>query len=158
MKNGQHKLSRMILDNTKANTIIVGDLPVKQLCKINKYEKGLHTSMHNTGNISRFVRFLTYKAPLMGKRVIEINERDTTKMCCCCEKKHYMPLWKRTMKCDCGNIMDRDENSSVNIMVRYLLQNGLWTAYRRFVGNLRKTGVPIQELYSQEAIFSTACG
>jgi putative transposase len=154
-KDAQHKLSRKVIDNTKANTIIVGDLSVKQLCKINKYEKGLHASMHNTGNIGRFVGFLTYKAILVGKRVIEINERDTTKMCCCCEKKHDMPLWKRTMECDCGNVMDRDENSSVNIMVRYLSQNGLWTAYRQFVDNLRKTGVPIQELYSQEAISST---
>jgi len=155
LKDTQHKLSRKVIDNTKANTIVVGDLSVKKLCKINKYERGLHVSMHNTGNISRFVGFLTYKAKLVGKRVIEINERDTTKMCCCCGKKHDMPLWKRTMKCDCGNVMDRDENSSVNIMARYLSQNGLWTAYRQFVGNLRKTGVPIQELYSQEAISST---
>lgn len=155
LKDVQHKLSRKVIDNTKANTIIVGDLPVKKLCKINKYEKGLHTSMHNTGNIGRFVGFLTYKAKLMGKRIIEIDERDTTKMCCCCGKKHEMPLWERTMECDCGNVMDRDKNSSVNIMARYLSQNGLWTAYRLFVGNLRKTGVPIQELYSQEAISST---
>jgi len=43
-----HKLSRKCVENTKANTIIVGDLNVKQLCRRNKYEKGLHTSLHNT--------------------------------------------------------------------------------------------------------------
>ncbi len=37
--------------------------------------------------------------------------------------------------------MDRDENSSINIMSRYLSQNGLWTAYQRFVDNLRQTGI-----------------
>jgi len=155
LKDSQHKLSRKILDNTRATTIIVGDLSVKKLCKLNNYERGLHTSMHNTGNIGRFVGFLTYKAVLIGKRVREINERGTTRTCCCCGKEHDMPLWKRTMECDCGNVMDRDENSSVNIMARYLSQNGLWTAYRQFVGNLRQTGIPIRELHSQEAISST---
>ncbi len=47
-KDFDHKLSRRLVENTKANTIIVGDLNVKQLCQLNKYQKGLHTSLHNT--------------------------------------------------------------------------------------------------------------
>ena len=154
LKDFQHKLSTKIVKNTKANTIIVGDLSIKKLCKINKYEKGLHRSLHNTGNIFRFVQFLTYKAKLMGKRVIEINERNTTKTCCVCGKKQDMPLSRRVYVCDCGNVMDRDRNSSINIMMRYLSKNGLWTAYRRFVGNLRQTGVVLENcaIHSQEAI------
>jgi len=116
LKDFQHKLSRKIVDNTKANTIIVGKLSVKQLTQINKYEKGLHRSIHNTGNIFRFVRFLTYKAELVGKRIIEINERGTTKECCVCGKKQDMPLHKRIYECDCGNGIDRDKNSAVNIL------------------------------------------
>lgn len=122
LKDFQHKLSRKIVDNTKANTIIVGKLSVKKMSQINKYEKGLHKSMHNTGNISRFVRFLTYKAKIAGKRVIEINERGTTKTCCVCGKKQNMPLYKRIYRCDCGNAIDRDKNSAVNIMKRFLSQ------------------------------------
>ncbi len=55
------------------------------------------------------------------------------------------------MKCDCGNEMDRDANSSLNIMTRFLSQNGLWTALSEFQANLRQTGIPIQVLHSQEA-------
>ena len=154
MKDSQHKLSRKVIDNTKANTIIVGKLEVKKMCKINKYEKGLHTSLQNTGSIGRFVGFLTYKAKLVGKRVIEINERGTSKRCCVCGSKKDMPLYKRSYECGiCGNKMDRDDNSSVNIMLRFLSQNGLWMAYQQFVDNLRQTGIAIQQqaLYSQEA-------
>jgi len=154
LKDFQHKLSRKLVDNTKANTIIVGDLSVKDMCKINKYGNGLHSSLHNTGNIGRFVRFLTYKAKLIGKRVVEINERKTSKRCCVCGNEQEMPLYKRTYDCEiCGNKIDRDENSAINIMLRFLSQNGLWTAYQQFVDNLRQTGIVVQHqaLHLQEA-------
>lgn len=138
-----HKLSKKSVENTKANTIIVGDLNVKQLCQLNKYQKGLHASLHNTGHISRFVGFLAYKAERLGKRVIEIDERDTTKTCCSCGKRHNMPLSKREMMCDCGNLIDRDRNSAVNIMIRFLSQNALWTSYQHFADNVRQTGLSI---------------
>lgn len=150
LRDFQHKLSRKIINNTKANTIIIGDLSVKQMCKINQYEKGLHRGMHNTGNIARFVGFLAYKAKLAGKRLIEISERGTSKQCCVCGKEQDMPLQKRQYVCDCGNNIDRDRNSSVNIMVRYLSQNGLCTAYQQFAGNLRQTGLAVAS-FSQEA-------
>ena len=35
------------------------------------------------------------------------------------QKKQNMPLWKRTMKRDCGNVIDRDRNSAINIMKQY---------------------------------------
>lgn len=151
LKDFQHKLSRKIVDNTKSNTIIVGDLSVKDMSKkeneipnlSKKANKSVHRAMQNTGSISRFVEYLTYKSKIKGKKTIDICERDTTKACCCCGKKHDMPLSKRIMKCDCGNIIDRDKNSSINIMLRFLSQNGLWIAYQQFVGNLRQTGIPI---------------
>jgi len=154
LKDFQHKLSRNIVDNTKANTIIVGKLAVKKMCQQNKYQKGLHRSLHNTGSIARFVGFLTYKAELVGKRVVEISERETSKRCCCCGREQKMPLYKREYVCDCGNVIDRDKNSAINIMARYLSQNGLWTVYWRFVNNLRHTGLTIVS-HSQEAPTST---
>jgi putative transposase len=151
LKDFQHKLSSKIIDNTKANTIIVGKLEVKKLSRKNKYEKGLHRSMHNTGNISRFVSFLTYKGELVGKRIIENDERGTTKTCCVCGNKQNMPLYKRVYSCDCGNHIDRDKNSAINIMSDFLSQNALWTGYRQFVDNVRQTGLDISFKYSQEA-------
>ena len=139
----QHKLSRKMVDNTKANTIIIGDLDVKEMAQSEKTTKGLNRSTQNNGYLSRFARFLTYKAQLAGKKVIEISERNTSKNCYACGEEHDMPLWKRNMECDCcGNEIDRDRNSAINIMTRFLSQNGMWTGYQRFVGNLRKTGLP----------------
>ncbi len=158
LKDFQHKLSRKIIDNTKANTIIVGDLSVKDMSKKKKGKsnhkgtKGLNRAIQNTGTLGRFVRFLTYKAKLIGKRVIEINERDTSKQCCVCNKKHDMPLYKRVIKCDCGNEIDRDKNSAINIMSRFLSQNAKWTGYQQFADNMRKTGLPIKIIHSQEAL------
>ncbi len=151
LRDFQHKLSRKIVDNTKSNTIIVGDLSVKDMSKkSNKIEnlskkanKSIHRSMQNTGTIGRFVKYLTYKSEIVGKKTIDICERGTSKTCCCCGKQHDMPLTKRIMECDCGNVIDRDKNSSINIMLRFLSQNGLWAAYQQFVGNLRQTGILI---------------
>ena len=150
MKDAQHKLTKKIISNTKANTIIVGDLSVKKMAKTKM--KGLNRSLQNTGSISRFIGFLTYKAELVGKRIIEINERNTTKTCCQCGKKKDMALFVRVYECDCGNVIDRDKNSAVNIMSRFLSQNALWQGYRQFADNLRQTGIAIQAdaVYSEE--------
>ena len=102
--------------------------------------------------IGRFTQFLTYKAELIGKRVIRIDEKNTSKTCCCCGKKHNMPTSVRVMSCDCGNVMDRDRNSAINIMERYLSQNALWTSYQQFVGNLRQYRILDRiEVFSTEA-------
>jgi putative transposase len=154
LRDFQHKLSVKIVKNTKANTIIVGDLSAKQMSKSHngdkKSDKSLHRAIQNTGTIGRFVQFLTYKAERVGKRVIEIDEQDTTKMCCVCGKKQVRRLWERTIRCDCGNEIDRDKNSAINLMIRYLSQNALVNGLDTFVSNLRQTGLPIGS-YSQEA-------
>jgi putative transposase len=46
------------------------------------------------------------------------------------------------MLCDCGNNIDIDRNSSINIMFRYLSQNALWTSYLQFVDNHRQYRLP----------------
>lgn len=137
----QHKLSREMVDNTKANTIVIGQLAVKEMARSGRGTPGLNRSTHNNGYISRFARFLTYKAKLAGKKIIEIDERNTSRRCYLCGKEHDMPLSKCTMECDCGNVIDRDRNSAINIMMRFLSQNALWTGYQQFVGNLRNTGL-----------------
>jgi putative transposase len=157
MRDILHKSSRKVIDNTKANTILVGDLNPKKMCQSpsEKKNRGLHKSLHNIGIISTFVSFLTYKAKRIGKRVVENSEYKTSKRCCCCGKEKDMPLQNREYVCDCGNKIDRDRNSSINIMLDYLSQNGLWTTYKQFVDNLRKTGLTIVR-YSQEAPSSTS--
>lgn len=144
LKDFQHKLSKKMVNNTKANTIIVGDLKVKKMAQSKKTKgkrkRAQNRSTQNQGYLSRFIEFLTYKAELIGKRVIKIDESYTSKMCCVCGRIHEMPLWKRNMECDCGNTIDRDRNSAINIMGNFLSTNALWTSLELFVSNLRQTG------------------
>jgi ribosomal protein L37AE/L43A len=95
--------------------------------------------VHNTGHLNRFVELLTYKAKLLGKRVITIDERNTSKICSVCgHKKSRMPLYQRIYHCkSCGTVLDRDQNSAINIMKRFLSHNALWTSYQYFEKNVR---------------------
>ncbi len=149
-KDWQHKQSKKLLKNTKANTLIVGDLSVKQMAtskrkgRKQKYQTSINRGVHNTGHLGRFVEFLTYKAKLFGKKVIVIDERGTTKTCAFCgHKKEQLPLFERVYHCEiCGVVIDRDQNSAINIMKRFLSHNALCTGYQQFmlaVGNLRHT-------------------
>ena len=162
IKDGQHKWTDKMVKNTRANTIIVGELSVKDMAQsgvkievkkqnketkeitkeiIKVKSKRLNRSTQNQGYISRFVRFLTYKAEKIGKRVIEISEKNTTKRCYACGKLRDMPLSKRIMKCDCGNVIDRDRNSAVNIMIDFLLKYNLLKELRRFMNSLSREGL-----------------
>ncbi len=145
-KDWQHKQSLNILKNTKSATIIVGDLSPKQMTRKNKnvlgmkYQKSLNHGVHNTGHLGRFIELLTYKGQKLGKRVIIIDERDTTKTCFVCgHKKEILPLSERIFQCEnCGTILDRDQNSAVNIMKRFLSLNALWTGYQYFNNHIDK--------------------
>ncbi len=131
LRDYQHWLSHQINENTKANTIIVGKLKVKQIvkkkkrtgnAKTNKQKKTLNHSVQNTGFMSRFIQFLTYKAEKVGKRVIRIDESNTSQVCCNCGKKNKRAIYERVIICACGNHIDRDINSAINIMVKFLLR------------------------------------
>jgi len=134
LRDFQHKISKQVVENTKANTIIVGELNVKQMARKkktttsprkNKANKTLNHSIQNTGSLGRFVQFLTYKAEKIGKRVIRIDESYTTQTCAECGRRVKRELSERDIKCDCGHRMDRDLNSAINIMVKYLTSDEL---------------------------------
>jgi len=150
-KDWQHKQSKNFVRNTKANTIIVGNLSPKQMVKNDrrqgnskKYQKSLNRGVYNTGHLSRFIELLTYKASLIGKRVIVIDERNTSKICSSCgHQKEDMLLSERLYHCEvCDIVRDRDQNAAINILKRFLSQNALWTGYQFLltkIDNLRYT-------------------
>jgi putative transposase len=153
LKDFQHTLSKKIVRNTRANTIIIGDLNVKGMAqkkkiksnpRKNKAIKTLHNSIQNTGSMGRFARFLTYKAEKVGKRVIEIDESFTTKTCLNCGRIENIFLSERTIQCDCGIVIDRDKNSSILIMFRFLSQQPLVNGElrRRFLDGLHRHTAP----------------
>jgi putative transposase len=64
---------------------------------------------------------IEYKAELRGGRVVVIGRFEpTSKTCSECGQIHDMPLAKREMRCDCGNVADRDLNAARNILARGL--------------------------------------
>jgi putative transposase len=77
--------------------------------------------VYNDWGLYGFVQMLQYKCQRFGKELSIIDERDTTRMCHVCKRKQDMPLWKRMYRCaNCGLVMDRDENSAVNIYQRFV--------------------------------------
>jgi putative transposase len=122
-----HKASHLIAHTLVERTVVVGDLSQRQMVMKEHKERNKHLnrSVFNDWGLYTFVQMLTYKCPLYGKELVLENEHDTSKMCSGCGNLQKMPLWKRTYCCvKCGLVMDRDENSAVNILTRFLARRG----------------------------------
>src|ERR1051326_479388 len=87
--------------------------------------KALHRSVYNDWGLYAFVQMLTSKCVLAGKVLAVLDERETSKTCSRCGHMQPMPLYQRTYRCEnCGLVMDRDENSAVNQLRRFLARLG----------------------------------
>ncbi len=57
--------------------------------------------------------------------------------------RRVLAVDERIYQCEvCGIVRDRDQNSAINIMTRFLSQHALWTGYQSFIkqiDNLRYT-------------------
>lgn len=102
-----HKVSKRLTQ--QYDTIVVEDLSVKKMSE--SKATGLNREIRNSG-LSRFLGYLGYKAGLL----VKVDPYNTSKRCCVCGKIHNMPLSKRTLHCECGNVMDRDINAAKNIL------------------------------------------
>lgn len=92
--------------------ITIEDLNVRGMMK----NKHLSRAIANQG-FSQFVSKLKYKCYLNG---IELRQVDrfypSSKICCLCGQiKTDLKLSDRVYRCDCGNIIDRDYNASINL-------------------------------------------
>ncbi|HEY7415934.1 MAG TPA: transposase, partial [Ktedonobacteraceae bacterium] len=126
-----HKASHLIADKLVERTVVIGDLSQRQMVmKAHEaHQKAMHRAVYNDWGVYTLIQMLTYKCPLAGKDLIRIDERDTSKTCSGCGQKQPMPLYKRTYRCEtCGLMIDRDENSAVNILRRFLARLGPHTA------------------------------
>jgi putative transposase len=129
-----HKASHLIAHQLAERAVVIGDLSQRQMV-IKKQERETskerrkrqirNRMVYNDWGLYGFVQMLTYKCLHFGKDLHIIDERDTTRMCHVCKRKQDMPLWVRTYRCEnCGLVMDRDENSAVNIYERFLARPG----------------------------------
>jgi IS605 OrfB family transposase len=133
-----HKASHLIAHRLAERAVVIGDLSQRQMV-IKKQEgetrkernkrRYRNRAVYNDWGLYSFVQMLTYKCLRFGKELHIISERNTTKMCHACHGKQDMPLWQRTYRCaNCGLVMDRDENSAVNIYERFLARLGPHTS------------------------------
>ncbi len=138
-----HKTSTNLIKKSKL--IVYEDLNIKSMMQQKFYNaKNIADSSWN-----RFIQLLTYKAESAGCKLVKVNPRNTSKTCSQCGHLQNMPLYKRIFKCEkCGLGMDRDYNSAINILNRFL------GSERTYVEN--NSSVPLaQELsMKQEAITS----
>lgn len=82
---------------------------------------------------------------LNGKELVILDKCDTSKTCGGCGNKQAMPLWKKISCCrkrECRLIMDRDENSAVTILKRYLawLELYLYSEHQRCMRSSLRSG------------------
>jgi putative transposase len=66
---------------------------------------------------SLFFTHLQAKAEEAGRMLVRVNPAYTSQRCSCCGHMQQMPLSVRLYECpQCGLVMDRDHNGSVNIL------------------------------------------
>jgi putative transposase len=126
-KDSLHKASHLIAHKLVERTVVVGDLSQRQMVMREHRERNKHLNraVFNEWGLYTFVQMLTYKCQLYGKDLQFLDERNTSKKCSGCGHLQAMPLWKRMYCCvECGLVMDRDENSAVNILARFLARLG----------------------------------
>lgn len=127
-----HKASHLIAHKLVERTVVVGDLSQRQMVMREHRERNKHLNraVFNDWGLYTFTEMLTYKCHLYGKELVFLDERNTSKMCSGCGFLQAMPLWKRTYCCtNCGLVMDRDDNSAVNILTRFLARRGPHTSF-----------------------------
>lgn len=106
-----HKLAHRIVSENAL--IAVEDLEPQKM--IEHSPTGLAKSIHDAA-WSMFFRFLLEKAEEAARCFLKVPPRGTTYTCSRCGRTRFMLLSQRVFKCLCGLVMDRDTNSSLNIL------------------------------------------
>ena len=75
---------------------------------------------------SQVVTYTSYKAENAGRRVVQVNPRNTSQMCSGCGVLGDIDLRVRIFHClSCGLVIDRDQNAAINILTLGLQSLGL---------------------------------
>ena len=81
-----------------------------------------NTMQNGRWNRGELYRRTEEMVELNGGRVLKVNARNTSQLCCICGRKLVFDTY-HTVLCSCGVVADRDENAAVNIGLR-LLEKG----------------------------------
>ena len=104
-----HKESRKIANSY--DFVSVEDLNMKGMSQSLKLGKA---TMDN--GYGMFINMLAYKLEAKGGKLIKTDKWfPSSQLCSKCGSIKKIPLSQRTYICECGNIIDRDFNSAINI-------------------------------------------
>ena len=105
-----HKLSRKIADSYDA--VAVEDIDMKAMGQCLHFGKSVQDNGYGL-----FREMLDYKLAWQGKKMVKVDRFfPSSKKCCKCGRiKKELKLSERVYHCECGNKMDRDHNSAINI-------------------------------------------
>jgi putative transposase len=67
---------------------------------------------------SSFVAVLTHKVAKTGGEVKQVSPNYTSQICSACGRNVPKTLAARVHRCECGLVMDRDQNAALNILER----------------------------------------
>ena len=134
-----HKISTYYIK--KYGLIGVEKLNINEMIKNNNLSRLILDS-----SWGKFVKLIEYKAESAGVQVIKVDARGTTQNCSSCGVKVRKKLKERVHNCKCGLKIDRDYNSSLNILKRATVGNTGINAW----GNVSSETSMNQELQSIE--------
>lgn len=85
---------------------------MKEMSKTFRFGKTVHDN-----GWGMFILFLQYKLTEAGKQLVKVGKWLPSRKTCflCGKKKDELALSERVYKCECGNMMDRDQNAAINI-------------------------------------------
>ena len=106
-----HKLSTEITN--QYDVVCVEDLNIRSMAN-----KGFGNGKATLDNgYSMFLNMLEYKLSDRGKYFVKVDRfYPSSQLCSCCGNRKKLTLADRIYKCDCGLIMNRDQNAAINIL------------------------------------------
>lgn len=114
IKDQNHKMSRQIV-----NTAMQEGVSIIKLERLENIRKTARTSRKNAKNLHSWTfyqlqQFISYKASLVGIRVVEVNPAYTSQSCPVCGERNQAR--DRKYECSCGFKAHRDRVGAINIM------------------------------------------
>jgi putative transposase len=107
------KLARYVV---KSNDLVVFEkLTVRSMVKNRRLAKSISDAAWR-----QFFEWLEYYGQVFGKIVIAVPPQYTSQECSSCHRIVKKSLSQRTHTCECGCILDRDENASRNLLAKGL--------------------------------------
>ena len=91
--------------------VALEDLQVKNLIRNRHLAKSIHDAAW-----SQFANWLLYYGSVFGKPVVKVPPAYTSQDCSSCGNRVKKALSERTHVCQCGCVLDRDENAAKNIL------------------------------------------